>query len=435
MFKYTIDYEGISIKHEDGEKPYDDKILQLNTQYKEIYIEGKNSITGVKESFSIPKFQYPVNLILYQCTVDLSQIQGNFGEISLKRCEIKGSLSDGLSAQSISASVYDQEDFKFSQLSQGKFQKINIGLYSTNDADFSGASKLYGRLGTLSFNYKCFVNLAKLEGYWDCVDLSNCTFSNNIQSNKFGANKLEIYRGTPFNFINQFQNCTVNVLDLAYRSVGDNQFFKFNNPNIYSFAQTKMLFIQNFQIDLSKLSGSFQKLELRGCTLQGNSTQNLVVDQLAINYCNITAQQLSSFSCRFLELERDDDYDPITELPQQLQKLYIYGNSLKLKNLKQYPRLSEIELQDCQVENISFINVPNIKSIKLDGCKPSKSTHGLQNIIKRKKKNDAKLVELKKELLLTKIQNQERRRKLGALKTELAQILQLDVSQITVGRE
>ncbi|CAL5981335.1 Leucine-rich_repeat domain superfamily [Hexamita inflata] len=435
MFKYTLDYEGVTIKHDDGEKPYDDKILQLKTQYKQIYIEGKNSITGIKESFSIPKFQYPANLILYQCTVDLSQIQGNFGEVSFKRCEIKGSLSDGFSAYSISASIYDQVDFKFSQLSQGRFQKINIDLYSTNDADFSGACKLYGRLGTLSFNYKCFVNLAKLEGYWDYVDLSNCTFFNNIQSNKFGANKLEIYRGTPFNFINQFQNSTVNVLDLSYRSAGDNQIFKFNNPNLYSFAQTKMLFIQNFQIDLSKLSGSFQKLELRGCTLQGNSTQNLVVDQLAINYCNVTAQQLSSFSCRFLELERDEDNDPITELPQQLQKLCIYGNSLKLKNLRQYPRLSEIELEDCQVENLSFVNVPNIKSLKLECCKPSKSTHDLQNIIKRKKKNDTKLVELKKELLLTKIQNQERKRERDALKAELAQLLQLDINQITVGRE
>ncbi|CAL6066993.1 Leucine-rich_repeat domain superfamily [Hexamita inflata] len=207
------------------------------------------------------------------------------------------------------------------------------------------------------------------------------------------------------------------------------------NPNLYSFARIKMLYLQNFQIDLNQLSGSYSKLEFGSCTFQGNVIQNLVVDHLAINYCNMTSQQLRQFSCSFLELQGHDDDLPITDLPQQIQKLSIYGTPLNITNLTQYPRLSEIELDECYVENLSFVNVPNIKSFKLDGCKPSKSTHGLKNIIKRKKKNDAKLVELKIELLLTKIQNQERRRKLGVLKTELAELLQLDVSQITVGQE
>ncbi|CAL5981331.1 Hypothetical_protein [Hexamita inflata] len=433
MFKYTEDYEGITIKHNDGEKLYEDKILQLKTQYKQIVIDGLNKGTGTKQQFSVQKICNASRLVLQYCVVDLSLLQGQFGEIEIKDSIIKGSLSDELSTNIISLYI-SQDDFHLYQLQQGRFSKLNLHFYSKH-VDLSGANELYGRLGNLYFGYKRDVNLAKLEGYWDCVELYTCVFTNYIQYNKFGANKLEICRGIPFDYINLFSNSKVNILDLSYRSVGENQIFKFNNPNLYSFARIKMLYLQNFQIDLNQLSGSYTKLEFSSCTFQGNSTQNLVVDQLAINYCNVTAQQLSSFSCRFLELERDEDNDPITELPQQLQKLCIYGNSLKLKNLRQYPRLSEIELEDCQVENLSFVNVPNIKSLKLECCKPSKSTHDLQNIIKRKKKNDTKLVELKKELLLTKIQNQERKRERDALKAELAQLLQLDINQITVGRE
>ncbi|CAL5978993.1 Hypothetical_protein [Hexamita inflata] len=122
-------------------------------------------------------------------------------------------------------------------------------------------------------------------------------------------------------------------------------------------------------------------------------------------------------------------------MPRQLQKLYVNGTYLNIKNSKQFPNLSEIELEESYVENLSFINVPNIKSLKINQCKPSKSTQYVQNIIKRKKKIDTKQVELNKELYLCKIYNYQARRNRDVLKIELTKIIQLDISEITIGRE
>ncbi|CAL5979010.1 Hypothetical_protein [Hexamita inflata] len=167
----------------------------------------------------------------------------------------------------------------------------------------------------------------------------------------------------------------------------------------------------------------------------GITDHNLVVDSLTLNCCNISSSQLSQFSCTYLKLEGQNDDPPITDLSQQIQKLFIHGISLNINNSKQYLKLCEIELLDCWVENLLFINVPNIKSLKLDQCKASKSTHALQNIIKRKNKNKAKLLELKKELLTSKIKNQERKRNCEVLWQEFEELSQLDIREITIGRE
>ncbi|CAL6066989.1 Hypothetical_protein [Hexamita inflata] len=292
---------------------------------------------------------------------------------------------------------------------------------------------MYG-LGYLYFSSSCKINLSKLEGFWDCVDLSNCILTNSIQYQFFGAKTLSIYQPS-LDILKNISNSSVTILELEFQQTPQLQNIDYNLLIQNQFVTTTNCYLFGFQIDLNQLKGNFHDLYFTRCSFQGNLSQNCMVNRLYINGCTITSQQLSQFSCNKLELIKFDEIQSFTELPQQIQKIDAYGITLNIKNTKQYPRLSEIELDECYVENLSFVNVPNIKSFKLDGCKPSKSTHGLQNIIKRKKKNDAKLVELKIELLLTKIQNQKRRRKLDVLKTELAELLQLDVSQITVGQE
>ncbi|CAL5981261.1 Hypothetical_protein [Hexamita inflata] len=436
MFKYIENYEGATIKYNDGELPYTEKSLQLETvEYNEIYIDGFNKEYGVKQQFTIPKVFNVSRLRLYQCIVDLSSLQGYFGTIDINICTIKGCLTENLLVDKFKVSIRETQEIKLSQLSKGRIKKIDLHIYNLDrELDLSGANNMYGRLGYLYFSSSCKINLTKLEGFWDYVDISNCPLTNSIQPKIFGAKTLSICQPS-LDILKNISNSCVIILELEFQQTPQQQNIDYNRLIQYQFVTTTNYYFFDFQIDLNKLKGNFHDLNFTRCSFQGNLSQNCRADKLYLNGCTINSQQLSQFSCNKLQLIKYDQIQYFTELPQQLQQIDAYGITINIKNSKQYPRLSEIELDECYVENLSFVNVPNIKSFQLDGCKPSKSTHKLQIIIKRKKKNDTKLVELKKELLLTKIQNQERKRERDELKTQLTQLLKLDINQITVGRE
>ncbi|CAL6066937.1 Hypothetical_protein [Hexamita inflata] len=306
--------------------------------------------------------------------------------------------------------------------------------------DFSEVNSLYGRLGTLEIDQKCVFNLEKLEGYWDCVSLPFCVFTNKIQINKFGANQLKIVQYIEDNSFEQlelFQNSAVNILDLQFRSPNDDMLtFNFDNPNIYSFAKIKILTLCDCEFDFSQISGSYQKLFICRCIVQGQAKFNLVVDKVEIYQSNITGEQLSSFSCMFLELSsRYEEHDPITDLPQQLQKLSIECIPLNITNSKQYCRLFEIILQECCIQSLSFTNIPNIKSITMNQCKHSKASRNLLNIINKKKKFNTIQINNSKEVLQVRIKNQELKRNCNNLKQNLEDLFYFDICYIRIGIE
>ncbi|CAL5981207.1 Hypothetical_protein [Hexamita inflata] len=433
MFKYRVTYDKIAVKYNDGEKQYTEKSLRLeSTAYKEIQICGYNNDQGVKEYFRMPNVYNINRLFLDQCIVDLSALKGNFGTVEIRSCSIIGSLTEYLFANIFLVSIYDVLDLRFSQLIDGRIKKIDIELnYIQQDLDLRGANYSYGRLSHLGIYSQC-VNLAFLEGYWKCVEISNCSFTNNVKINTFGAKTLYFYQPS-LDVFQRFSNCEILVLDLSFKQTPQQQVFDFNILRLCTFAKTINLNIQSFQIDLNQITGSYNILGFTDCTFQGNISQSLNIDQLRLVCTTLNSEQLNQFSCRSLELRTTNSDYQITDLPKQLQQLYVYGITLNIKNLKQYLRLSEIELEDGYVENLSFVNVPNIKLLKLNGCKSSEAVHKIQNIIKRKKKNDIKLVQLKKDLLQTQKYKYSCNRQ--ALQTELAELIQFDISQITRGRE
>ncbi|CAL5978994.1 Hypothetical_protein [Hexamita inflata] len=205
MFRFNYDQERISIKHNDGELPYTEKSLQLETiEYKDICINGFNRNMNVKEQFIIPKVFNINRLTIIKCVVDLSTLQGNFGTVEINRCSIIGSLTENLFANIFSVSIYDVLDIKFSQLIDGRIKKIDIQLNNIQqDLELRGANSKYGRLGCLCFYSKCVVNLAKLEGYWNYVEMSDCYFDKRIQINTFGAKTLCFYQ-PPRIYFNDF---------------------------------------------------------------------------------------------------------------------------------------------------------------------------------------------------------------------------------------
>ncbi|CAL6066987.1 Hypothetical_protein [Hexamita inflata] len=82
MFKYIENYEGATVKYNDGELPYTENSLQLETiEYNNINIDGFNKECGVKQQFTIPKVFNVNRLALYKCIVDLSSLQGCFGTV------------------------------------------------------------------------------------------------------------------------------------------------------------------------------------------------------------------------------------------------------------------------------------------------------------------------------------------------------------------
>ncbi|CAL6036734.1 Hypothetical_protein [Hexamita inflata] len=433
MFKYRETYDKITVKYNDGEKLYTEKSLMLeSTAYKEIQICGYNNDQSVKEYFIMPNVYNINRLFLDQCVVDLSALTGNFGTVEINRCSIIGSLTENLFANIFSVSIYDVLDIRFSQLISGRIKNIDIQINNINqDLDLRGANYLYGRLSHLGIYSQC-VNLAQLEGHWNYVEISDCSFINNVQINTFGAKTLCFYQPSQDVFL-RFSSCEILVLDLSFTQTPLEQVFDFSILRLCAFVKTINLNVKCFQIDLNQITGSFNILCFAHCTFQGSISKRLNIDQLRLVCCALNSEQLNQFSCRSLELRTTNGDYQISDLPKQLQQLHAYGISINIKNLKQYLRLSEIELEDGHVENLSFVNVPNIKSLKLNGCKSSEAAHKLQNVIKRKQKTDIKLAELKKDLQLALNYKYSSNRQ--ALQNELTELIQFDISQITRGRE
>ncbi|CAL5981203.1 Hypothetical_protein [Hexamita inflata] len=431
MFKYRVTYDKIAVKYNDGEKQYTEKSLRLeSTAYKEIQICGYNNDLGVKEYFRMPNVYNINRLFLDQCIVDLSALKGNFGTVCVDKCSIKGSLSFNLFADQFKIFFRGVLDINLSQLINGQIKKIDLNLYDINqELDLSGANKMYGRLGYLYFSSTSTLNLAKLEGYWDCVVISNCMFANSIKQNLFGAKMLQLFQ-TKWDIFQHISNGSIEVLELLYKSN-----FDFTILLQCTFAKAFSLNLSHLQIDLNQIHGIFRSLVFSHCSFQGSLSQNCTAEKLYVNGCKISSQQLSQFSCSFLEL-RIYETNSISELPQQLQKLNAHGVTLNIRNHKQYLRLTEIELEDSYINSLSIVNAPNIKLLKLiDGCKSSQSIQNLMNIIKRRENNNTTLVKLKKQLNLAIINTYSHQRKLDALKTEFNELIELDIGEITNGNE
>ncbi|CAL5981429.1 Hypothetical_protein [Hexamita inflata] len=432
MFKYCQDFEGVILSLTSGEKAYTYDVLKFDSvAYKKVSVNGFNQEKKRKEVFSFPHVFDISALILQNCVVDLCSLEGNFGEIELRQCSISGSLTAKLFADNFSVLLCINV-IKMSQLSYGSVKKIDLFFSSvTQNIDLQGAKNMYGRLGTLQFTSDSDVDLSNLEGYWDFVNFISCKFRNKIICNTFGSKLLNIERCKTQGFIDLLQDFEASQIELSFQGHEPNQEFDFNQN--FKFAKNISLTLRNYQIDLSLVTGSFTLLQFDGCTIGGTVCKQLVVDQLNLYYSTITSAQISQFSCRYLVL---DDYnrDSLEDLPQQLQKLYIYGPSLNLSS-KCYPRLTEIEFDAGRIGSLSLFNVPNIQKLELNECKATKSTALIQKVIKQKKKNNANLVELKKQHLLVKVQNQEQKRTCEAMKTDLADLIYYDINLITIGRE
>ncbi|CAL5981413.1 Hypothetical_protein [Hexamita inflata] len=436
MFKYCQDFEGVTLSLTSGEKAYTYDVLKFDSvPYKKVSVNGFNQEKKCKEVFSFPHVFDISALILQNCVIDLCKLEGNFGQIEIRKCQISGSLTEKLFADRLSVSLCGGQNIRLSQLADSRVQKFDIFFCSFNLCiDLQGANQMFGRLGTLQFSSDSDVDLSDLEGYWNFVNFISCKFRNNVQSNTFGGNKLKIERCKTQGFIDLFQEFNGNNVELTYHGNDDNQVFQLLDLNqSLKFAKNVSLTLSNYQIDLSQVTGSFKQLELNSCSIVGTVCKQLIVDWLNLYYCTISTAQVGQFSCR--QLMFDDYYrDSLEDLPQQLQKLYIYGPSLNLSS-KCYPRLTEIEIDAGRVGSLSLFNVPNIQKLELNECKATKSTALIQKVIKQKKKNNANLVELKKQHLLVKVQNQEQKRTCEAMKTDLADLIYYDINLITIGRE
>ncbi|CAL6049886.1 Hypothetical_protein [Hexamita inflata] len=436
MFKYCQDFEGVTLSLTSGEKAYTYDVLKFDSvAYKKVSVNGFNQEKKCKEVFSFPHVFDISTLILQNCVIDMCQLEGNFGEIEIRKCSISGSLTEKLFADRLSVSLCGGQNIKLSQLADSRVQKLDIFFCSFNLCiDLHGAKNLYGRLGTLQFSSDSDVDLSDLEGYWDLVNFCACKFRNKVQQNTFGGNKLKIERCKTQGFIDLFQEFNGNNVELTYHANDENQVFQLSDYNqSFKFAQNVSLTLSNFQIDLSQVTGTFKQLQLNYCSIVGTVCKQLVVDKLNLYYCTISTAQVGQFACRYLMF---DDYyrDSLEDLPQQLQKLFIYGPQLNLRS-KRYPRLTEIEIFDSPIGSLSLFNVPNIQKLELNECKATKSTALIQKVIKQKKQNSANLVELKKQHLLIKVQNQEQKRTCEAMKTDLADLIYYDINLITIGRE
>ncbi|CAL6049926.1 Hypothetical_protein [Hexamita inflata] len=225
MFKYYQDFEGVTLSLTSGEKAYTYDVLKFDSvAYKKVNVNGFNQEKKCKEIFFLPQVFDISTLILQNCVIDLCKLEGNFGEIEIRKCQISGSLTEKLFADHLSVSLCNTHVIKFSQLFNSRVKKIDLYFSSvTQNIDLHGANQMFGRLGTLQFSSNSDVDLSDLEGYWDFVNFCACKFRNKVICNTFGGKLLNIERCKTEGFIDLFQDFQASQL------VSSNQVFKATN--------------------------------------------------------------------------------------------------------------------------------------------------------------------------------------------------------------
>ncbi|CAL5971379.1 Hypothetical_protein [Hexamita inflata] len=210
----------------------------------------------------------------------LSLLSGNWVKILLNNCTCTGKIQQQCiiwDLQIQNCSVQLDQLFQLPELN-------TLRLYYDKSCRFDLCNcnniNIKSKIKSLSIQDQT-INLKNLDGIWDCVYLTNCTYVNELQPNALISNSIFIQQ-TDINSLNAFQNVKCNQLSVQARSLHNDQIFKanLNKPEknlLKQFYQHKFGFkihLTDYICDLNAISWFWDTVCFENCQLIGEFNQN-----------------------------------------------------------------------------------------------------------------------------------------------------------------
>ncbi|CAL5997667.1 Hypothetical_protein [Hexamita inflata] len=237
----------------------------IKEEYNQINIDGMNNEF---ENYSI--FNRTNSLSINNCSLDLSQIQGNISYISLTRCACYNNFSECSTIQLFLQDV----NLKAKQIKLLKADSISVYLNEDTQVDLSNYNELTFKLDTLLLN-RMKIDVTLLAGCWNSVNFENCVFSGQVDNSLFQAQTVNL-KITEINYRNNLENleklsCAWFYLSQAERDEDCHQVYTdlamSNEQN-----QKSNLYVEfcNSTINLCSMSAIWHNITFINCKLIGN---------------------------------------------------------------------------------------------------------------------------------------------------------------------
>ncbi|CAL6073216.1 Hypothetical_protein [Hexamita inflata] len=312
--------------------------------------------THIKHEFILQAKNMKIqNLELDNCLVDLSKACGNFVNITFQYgCELINDCTDQFHAHSVDFYT----SVKLSQLKWCNVKQINVLANKQCQVDFEGA-KFINTLNEL-YVQSIDIDLNALQGCWNVVHIGYYTSLRNALSDKFNARFLKI------NSCNQddlkyLLNFRFNSLQIE---IDQRKLF---NQELLRQIQYKLikLTLNHMNVDMQQLTGIFDEITLKQCTLLNNGTEQLSCKQLNVLNCNqqsvFSTQILYNINCKALLIQ---GCAMVNYLPHSLVKLNVANCQVILKNKN--TNLQKITLNSVHYSQLPMSLLPILVEITSD---------------------------------------------------------------------
>ncbi|CAL6081339.1 Hypothetical_protein [Hexamita inflata] len=288
------------------------------------YINVKGLQNNVFEEFTI--LNRTQLLQLSECTLDLSQVKGNIGNISISDCLCINDFTDSLTCNVLN--IHNSR-IKVSQLYKMQLHYLNFSIRSEMCFDFYNFYQLKCILYHLQLT-GVNVNLSKLSGEWKSILFTNCTFIGEINNNLFKASvaTVQIHQN------NQQNNNEVDLSALCGFYTNLNIYLTKVQPDFRSIklCKPKFLSLRGCNVDIQQMVGEWKSVNISQCTVS-NSQSSVPLSSIITNSLVFT--------------DFNYDYAP-----------YIISNYMQISNSKlieQFPNVKKLYMINSSI-NISTLN-------------------------------------------------------------------------------
>ncbi|CAL6065458.1 Hypothetical_protein [Hexamita inflata] len=363
MFSVIENREQLILDWIQDDEQIKQRAILMQRFYQQIQIKGLKNNYSLFNDYSV--FLRTKTLYLSNCQLDLNQLQGQFNYIKLQNCEcIKDFVNCKCKELHVENTIISADQiYKLNVLAQVDITGSNI--------DYQNLYLLTTPTINVTLN-DCIVNLSVFKGNFTSVTLINCKLLQTAQNFKAES----VYIGSC-----EFNTESVESLkcQTMYMTASGNKSLKLP---LKSQASRKIANLRGCVLDLSGVAENWTQLDCYDCELKRND-EHLQGGQSAIlELKQCTVQDLN-------QLEGKWKYIYIKECSfgiQQTVNIKIFSQSVKIENtnisdffcfqtthlkisqciVKQIPQDSNLVLENCQLK--LTLNQPKVFEISIKNC-------------------------------------------------------------------
>ncbi|CAL6000789.1 Hypothetical_protein [Hexamita inflata] len=256
------------------------------------------------------------------------------------------------------------------------FNNVNVNLGFTNKSNHYQQSEFilrsYNTLIDQMEVKNCLINLDEATSYFQQVTFIDCTFYGTL-SQQFHANTLNFICGIT---ISLFSTGNIKQINLIPYYQSD----KINFDNINMMTNLYQLTLQNINLDLSKLNGTWKLVKLINCKLSNLlcinfRTENMYIETSNPKYLRLLSNIIfHNVHFTFTNLNKSDFYELIQKVRYESINLTLNDSNVDLQHFKNH--INVFEANSCYFVN-KFTSEFSCDKMTLNMC-TSKQFEGQQ---------------------------------------------------------